>query len=43
MYNIPGLAGEPSIHDELAVAGTGRDVVLMATGVKFSDRAMPPH
>jgi hypothetical protein len=96
MYNIPGLAGEPSIedigmqtrgahhvrayrmdyasssddratwtparrrawpdggvwrarsdaddsYDELAVAGTGKDVVLMATGVKFSDRAKPPH
>jgi len=30
-------------YDELAVAGTGKDVVLMATGVKFSDRAKPPH
>jgi hypothetical protein len=49
MYNIPGLAGEPSIedigaqtrgriddgHDELAVAGTAKDVVSMATGVNF--------
>jgi hypothetical protein len=96
MYNIPGLAGEPSIediglqtrgrirfaligwtmlqapmieprgtparcrawpdggvwrarsdaddsYDELTVAGTGKDVVLMATGVKLSDRAKPPH
>jgi len=25
------------------VAGTGKDVVLMATGVKFSDRAKRPH
>jgi hypothetical protein len=31
------------VYDELAVAGTGKDVVLMATGVKFSDRAKPPH
>jgi hypothetical protein len=30
-------------HDELAVAGTGKDVVLMASGVKFSDRAEPPQ
>jgi len=30
-------------YDELAVAGTGMDVVLMATGVKFSDRAKPPR
>jgi len=30
-------------YDELAVAGTGKDVVSMATGVKFSDRARPPH
>ena len=59
MYNMSGLAGEPSIediggiwrarsdaddsYDELAMAGTGKDVVLMATGVKFSDRAKPPH
>jgi hypothetical protein len=30
-------------YDELAVAGTGKDVVLMATGVNFSHRAKPPH
>jgi hypothetical protein len=30
-------------HDELAVAGTGKDVVLTAAGVKFSERAKPPH
>jgi hypothetical protein len=30
-------------HDKLAVAGTGKDVVLMASGVKFSDRAEPPQ
>jgi hypothetical protein len=28
---------------ERPLAGTGKDVVLMATGVKFSDRAKPPH
>ena len=59
MYNMSGLAGEPSIediggvwrarsdaddsYDKLAVAGTGKDVVSMATGVKFSDRAKRPH
>jgi hypothetical protein len=30
-------------YDELAVAETGKDVVLMAMGAKFSDRAKPPH
>jgi hypothetical protein len=28
---------------ERPLAGTGKDVVLMATGVKFSDHARPPH
>jgi hypothetical protein len=30
-------------YDELAVAGTGKDVVLMASGVKFSDCTKPPN
>jgi hypothetical protein len=47
MYNIPGLAGEPSIEDiGMQMRGPWRewkDVVLMATGVKFFDRAKPPR
>ena len=36
-------SGADESYDELAVAGTGKDVLLMATGVKSSDRAKPPH
>ena len=42
MAEFGGLVPTPTTA-KLAVAGTGKDVVLMATGVKFSDRAKPPH